>query len=65
MDAILSAYIGALMNYISMEYDNLPTEVTDEMESYFVECFEQDPVVCFPNAAGEFYERFMKTPEVI
>lgn len=65
MDAIFSAYIGALMTYIQMEYDNLPSQVTDEMEGYFLECFHNDPPVCLPNAAGGFWERFLKTPETI
>lgn len=63
MEKIRSAYIGALMAYIEMEYDNIPPEVTEEMESYFMECFERDVPMCLPNAAGVFWERFLKTPE--
>lgn len=58
MDAILSAYVGALMTYIQLEYDDLPSEVTQEMDEYFVECFHQE--MCLPNAAGGFWERFLK-----
>lgn len=63
MDAILSAYVGALMTYIQMEYDNLPQQITPEMEEYFVSCFNYE--ICLPNAAGGFWEKFLKTPETI
>lgn len=57
MENLCSAYIGALMTYIELEYDNIPPAVTDEMESYFLECFHDG--VCLPNAAGVFRERFL------
>ena len=63
METIRDAYIVALMTYIELEYDNIPSEVTPEMESYFNECFSSEPPLCFPNAAGAFWERFLKTPE--
>lgn len=63
MEILLNAYVGSLMAYIGMEYDNIPHEVTGEMEFYFIECFNDGKVVCLPNAAGAFYERFLKSPE--
>lgn len=63
MDHLCSAYIGALMSYIELEYDNIPSEVTDEMESYFMECFREGRPVCLPDAAGVFAERFLKEGE--
>lgn len=63
MEKLRSAYIGALMAYIELEYENIPSEVTDEMESYFEDCFLHEPPLCLPNAAGGFWERFLKTPE--
>lgn len=60
-----SAYISALMTYIELEYDNIPEKVTDEMESYFEECWQVTPPVCLPNAAGGFWERFLKTSETL
>jgi hypothetical protein len=51
------------MSYIELEYDNIPDEVTEEMESYFEECWLETPPLCLPNAAGAFHERFMKGPE--
>lgn len=63
MKFLCNAYIGALMAYIELEYDNVPSEVTGEMEQYFLECFNDGEVVCLPNAAGVFWERFIKTPE--
>jgi hypothetical protein len=48
------------MQYIEMEYDNIPASVTPEMEEFFHECFESDPPVCYPNAAGLFYETFLR-----
>lgn len=63
MEKLCDAYVHALMSYIEMEYDNIPPEVTEEMAHYFVECFNQEPPVCLPNAAGIFWERFLKTPE--
>lgn len=60
MEHLCDAYIGALMTYIQLEYDNIPSEVTDEMESYFLECFEHG--ICLPNAAGVFRERFLGNP---
>ncbi len=52
-----------LMTYIELEYDNIPEVVTDEMEEYFEECFGYGSPVCLPNAAGVFWERFLKTSE--
>jgi hypothetical protein len=52
-------YISALMSYIQEEYDNVPEFVTPEMEDYFREC-EAD-MVCLPNAAGVFYETFLRS----
>ena len=65
MEQMHSAYISALMTYIELEYDNIPREVTDEMESYFEECWLQNPPMCLPNAAGGFWERFLKTHETL
>ena len=62
---MISAYICALMNYIEAEYDNIPECVTPEMEDYFMECFSEGDPVCLPNAAGEFYERFLKGREAL
>lgn len=63
MENLCSAYINVLMTYIEMEYDNIPSQVTDEMEAYFFECFNEGSPVCLPNAAGGFWERFLKTKE--
>jgi len=63
MEQLRNAYIGALMTYIELEYDNIPETVSDEMCGFFEECFEQDPPLCLPNAAGAFWERFLKTSE--
>ncbi len=65
MEQIRSAYIGALMTYIELEYDNIPEIVTDEMEACFEECFNGGSPLCLPNAAGVFWERFLKTPETL
>jgi hypothetical protein len=65
LEQIRSAYIGALMTYIELEYDNIPETVTDEMEGYFEECFGDGEPMCLPNAAGGFWERFLKTPETL
>jgi hypothetical protein len=46
------------MEYIEQEYDNIPEFVTPEMEDYFRECFERKELI--PNAAGVFYETFLK-----
>lgn len=51
-------YIGSLMYYIEQEYDNVPEEVTPEMEKFFLRCFEN--LICFPNAAGAFAKKFLK-----
>jgi hypothetical protein len=48
------------MRYIEMEYDKVPEVVSQEMEEYFTDFFEQDPPVCYPNAAGVFYETFLR-----
>lgn len=53
-------YIGSLMQYIEEEYDNIPSTVTTEMEEFFNECFDHDPPMCYPNAAGLFYENFLR-----
>ena len=63
MEKIRSSYIAMLMTYIELEYDNIPEVVTDEMEEYFEECFGDGFPVCLPNAAGVFWERFLKTSE--
>lgn len=65
MEEVCSGYISALMTYIEMEYDNLPSQVTPEMERYFMECFNDGDVVCLPNAAGGFWERFLRTQETL
>ena len=65
MEEVCSAYIGSLMSYIEMEYDNLPKEVTPEIEAYFMECFNDGRPVCLPNAAGGFWERFLRTQETL
>jgi len=65
MEQMLSAYICALMTYIELEYDNIPDEVTPEMEEYFGECFMVDPPVCLPNAACVFYERFLRSYNIL
>jgi hypothetical protein len=53
------------MTYIELEYDNIPEFVTPEMEAFFEECFAEGSPVCLPNAAGDFYQRFLKTPEIL
>lgn len=53
-------YVSSLMQYIEMEYDNIPDSVTPEMEEFFHECFDSEPPVCYPNAAGLFYETFLR-----
>lgn len=51
-------YISILMGYIEQEYDNIPEVVTPEMDDYFRACLERmEPI---PNAAGMFYETFLK-----
>jgi len=65
LERMISAYICALMNYIEAEYDNIPPYVTQEMEDYFMECFADGVPVCLPNAAGEFYERFLRSHETL
>ena len=65
MDRLLSAYICALMTYIELEYDNIPDQVTPEMEAFFEECFSEGSPTCLPNAAGDFYERFLKSPDIL
>lgn len=59
------SYICHLMSYIELEYDNIPEKVTEEMESYFEECWQETPPLCLPNAAGGFWERFLKTSEIL
>lgn len=63
MEELCSSYIGNLMDYIAMEYDNIPDKVTDEMQEYFLECFGDGRCLCLPNAAGGFWERFLQGPE--
>lgn len=63
MENLCNAYIIILMNYIEMEYDNIPSQLTDEMEAYFMDCFNEGRPVCLPNAAGGFWERFMQGSE--
>lgn len=60
IDQLRGLYIASLMQYIEMEYDNIPDVATPEMADYFHECFDQDPPVCYPNAAGMFYETFLR-----
>ena len=63
MENLCNAYISILMNYIEMEYDNIPSQVTDEMYAYFMECFNEGRPACLPNAAGGFWERFLRSSE--
>lgn len=51
-------YISLLMNYIEQEYDNIPGMVTSEMEEYFLFCWDRGELI--PNAAGMFYETFLR-----
>lgn len=51
-------YVSLLMNYIEQEYDNIPDYVTPEMDEHFRECYEREEPI--PNAAGLFYEAFLK-----
>jgi len=51
-------YVSLLMNYIEQEYDNIPENVTDEMDDCFRECWEHEELI--PNAAGIFYETFLR-----
>lgn len=60
IEQLRGLYISSLMQYIEMEYDNVPDHVSPEMDEYFNECFDQSPPLCFPNAAGHFYEMFIK-----
>lgn len=60
MESLCNAYVCGLMNYIEMEYDNIPDNVSEEMHEYFMECFNDGEPVCYPNAAGVFYERFLR-----
>ena len=53
-------YVSSLMSYIEIEYDNTPEIVTPEMEEFFIDCFDHDPPMCYPNAAGLFYETFLR-----
>lgn len=63
MEQMCSAYVHGLMSYIEMEYDNIPDEVTEDMARYFIECFNNGESVCLPNAAGGFWERFLRNVE--
>jgi len=60
-----SMYISVLMTYIELEYDDIPSCVTEEMYSYFEECWLETPPMCLPNAAGGFWERFIRSPETL
>lgn len=60
IDQFRGLYIGSLMSYIEAEYDNIPEHVNPEMDQFFNECFDQDPPMCYPNAAGLFYETFIR-----
>lgn len=51
-------YISRLMNYIEQEYDNIPDDLTPEMDEYFLSCLENKDAI--PNAAGMFYETFLR-----
>lgn len=51
-------YVSLLMNYIEQEYDNIPDSVTPDMEEYFCACAEAGELI--PNAAGMFYETFLR-----
>jgi hypothetical protein len=51
-------YVGLLMHYIEQEYDNIPDYVSEEMDDLFRECWESQENI--PNAAGLFYEKFLK-----
>lgn len=53
-----TAYITSLMNYIELEWDLGNFFLTAEMLEYFDCCWEN--LTCFPNAAGEFVDTFMK-----
>lgn len=53
-------YVSSLMSYIELEYDHIPEVVTPEMEEFFHDCFDRDPPMCYPNAAGLFYETFLR-----
>lgn len=52
------AYIRRLMGYIELEYDNIPEDVTAPMAEHFNECFDEGMNI--PNAAGLFYEKFLR-----
>ena len=51
-------YVSLLMNYIEQEYDNIPEIVTPDMDEYFRVCAEAGELI--PNAAGIFYETFLR-----
>lgn len=62
-------YIRSLMTYIEMEYDNIPSHVSEEMTEYFDSCWEayrsgNHALACLPNAGGGFYENFLKADSV-
>lgn len=54
-------YVSSLMYYIEQEYDNIPEEVNEDMENYFLNCAEK--MICFPNAAGKFARKFLISNE--
>ena len=60
IEQLRGLYVASLMRYIEMEYDNIPNEVSSDMNEYFNDCFNQDPPTCYPNAAGVFYETFLR-----
>lgn len=65
MQERFSSYVSGLMNYIEMEYDNIPEMVSPDMQEYFLECFNDGQAVCFPNAAGVFWERFLRSSSIL
>jgi hypothetical protein len=52
------SYVRRLMSYIEAEYNNIPDDVTTPMANHFNECYDQN--VNIPNAAGLFYEKFLR-----
>lgn len=58
LEQFRESYIATLMSYIEMEYDNIPSEVTPEMDRFFNDCFDRRS--CYPNAAGLFYDNFLR-----
>lgn len=50
-------YIKLLLFYIEREYDNLPKEITKEMNLFLRKCSNKKELI--PNAAGKFSEKFI------